>query len=105
MNKRRLIFFAIFGLYHLFVFFFVIFVESRKDLSDLLSLYNQLKLFKYGALLGLILLLIDVVWNFIENKAYKREHETLRLENNTLKAKVYDLQQKPSVKETPASGK
>jgi hypothetical protein len=106
MNQRRRIFFAIFGLYHLLIFFFVIYVESRKDLGDLLSLYNQLKLFKYGALLGVVLFLIDVIWNFIEQRSNKREHETLRLENNTLKAKVYDIQQKPqpSVKETPASG-
>lgn len=106
MKQRRLIFFTIFGLYHIAIFFFVIYVESRKDLSDLLSLHSKLTLFKYGALLGMALFLVDVVWNFIEQGAAKNEHEALRHENNTLKAKVYDLQQKPqpSVKETPASG-
>lgn len=106
MNQRRRIFFAIFGLYHIFIFIFVIYVESRKDLSDLLSLYNSLKLFKYGALLGVVLFAIDVVWHFIEMRTARKEHETLRHENNTLKAKVYDLQQSPKqpVKETPSSG-
>ena len=106
MNQRRRIFFAIFGLYHIFVFIFVIYVESRKDLSDLLSLYNSLKLFKYGALLGVVLFAIDVIWNFIEMRTARKEHETLRHENNTLKAKVYDLQQSPKqpVKETPSPG-
>jgi len=106
MNQRRRIFFAIFGLYQLLIFLFVIYVESRKDLSDLLSLYNQVKLFKYGALLGVVLFLIDVIWHFLETRNANREHETLRHENNTLKAKVYDLQQKTPapVKETPASG-
>ena len=106
MNQRRRIFFAIFGLYHLFIFIFVIYVESRKDLSDLLSLYNSLKLFKYGALLGVVLFAIDVIWNFVELRAARKEHETLRHENNTLKAKVYDLQQSPKqpVKETPSTG-
>jgi cell shape-determining protein MreC len=106
MNQRRRIFFAIFGLYHIFIFIFVIYVESRKDLSDLLSLYNSLKLFKYGALLGVVLFAVDVIWNFIEMRAARKEHETLRHENNTLKAKVYDLQQspKPVVKETPSAG-
>ncbi|MCW5911525.1 MAG: hypothetical protein KIT62_10645 [Cyclobacteriaceae bacterium] len=106
MNQRRLIFFTVFGLYQLFVFFFVIYVESRKDLGDLLSLYNQVKLFKYGALLGLVLLLIDVVWNLLESRNAKREQEALRHENNTLKAKVYDLQQtsKPEPNTTPSAG-
>jgi len=106
MNQRRRIFFAIFGLYHIFIFIFVIYVESRKDLSDLLSLYNSLKLFKYGALLGVVLFAIDVVWHFIEMRTARKEHEILRHENNTLKAKVYDLQQSPKqpVKEAPSSG-
>lgn len=88
------------------VFFFVIYVESRKDLSDLLGLYGQLKLFKYGALLGVVLFAIDIVWYFFELRTAKQEHELLRHENNTLKAKVYDLQQTPpsSVKETPTAG-
>jgi cell shape-determining protein MreC len=106
MNQRRRIFFAIFGLYHLCILFFVIYVESRKDLSDLLNLYSSLKLFKYGALLGLVLFIIDVIWNFVETRSSRKEHETLRHENNTLKAKVYDLQQSPKVptKETPPTG-
>lgn len=106
MNQRRRIFFAIFGLYHLAILIIVIYVESRKDIGDLLSLYGQLKLFKYGAFLGMVLFLIDMIWHFLESRNGKREHETLRHENNTLKAKVYDLQQtpKPPVKETPSAG-
>ncbi|MBN8577465.1 MAG: hypothetical protein J0L66_11020 [Cytophagales bacterium] len=106
MNQRRRIFFAIFGFYHVFILLFVLYVESRKELSDLLSLYGNLKLFKYGALLGIILFVIDVVWNFLENRSVKKEFENLRHENNTLKAKVYDLQQpaKTAVKESPTTG-
>ncbi|MBX2915894.1 MAG: hypothetical protein KF856_11560 [Cyclobacteriaceae bacterium] len=106
MNQRRRIFFAIFGLYHIFIFMFVMYVESRKDLSDLLSLYSSVKLFKYGALLGVVLFIIDVIWHFVELRVTRKEHESLRHENNTLKARVYDLQQstKQPVKETPASG-
>ncbi|HRG08468.1 MAG TPA: hypothetical protein PLJ08_07800, partial [Cyclobacteriaceae bacterium] len=59
-----------------------------------------------GALLGVVLFAIDVVWHFIEMRTARKEHEILRHENNTLKAKVYDLQQSPKqpVKEAPSSG-
>ena len=105
MNQRRRIFFGIFGLYHILIFIFVIYVESRKDLGDLLGLYGQLKLIKYGPLLGVLLIVIDVIWHFVEMRAVRQEHEALRLENNTLKAKVYDLQHtsNPLVKNTPSA--
>ncbi len=94
MNPRRRIFFLIFGLYHLFVLIFVLFIESQKeDLNLLYGLYSKLALLRYGALLGLILFGVDAVWHWIEHRNLKREHEALRLENNTLKAKVYDFQE------------
>jgi len=104
MNQRRRIFFLIFGLYHLLVVFFVIFVESQKeDLNLLYSLYSKLSLLRYGALLGFVLVIVDAIWHWMEMRALRREHEALRLENNTLKAKVYDYQQsgKEPAKETP----
>lgn len=60
---------------------------------------------KYGAILGLVLFAVDLVWNWIETKNADKEQEALRLENNTLKAKVYDFQEaaKPVVTETPPS--
>lgn len=103
MNQRRLIFFAIFGLYHIFIFVFAMYVESRKDLAELLNLYDQVKLFKYGALLGLVLFAIDMIWSIAEGRRTKREYEALRHENNTLKAKVYDLQQTPKTESVQAS--
>lgn len=59
---------------------------------------------KYGAILGVVLFAVDLVWNWIETKNAEKEQEALRLENNTLKAKVYDFQQaaNPVLKETPA---
>jgi ABC-type transport system involved in cytochrome bd biosynthesis fused ATPase/permease subunit len=94
MNKRRRIFFIIFGTYHLFVLVFVIFIEAQKeDLSLLYGLYSKISLMRNGAILGLGLFIIDFVWNWLEKRSERKQHDIMRHENNTLKAKVYDLQQ------------
>lgn len=105
MNQRRRIFFAIFGGYHLIILFFTFYIGSKNiDFGVLAKLYSKISLLKYGAILGVVLFLIDLVWNWIETKNAEKEQEALRLENNTLKAKVYDFQQAatPVVTETPS---
>lgn len=104
MNQRRRIFFGIFGVYHFAILMFVIYIESNKEDFGLLSqLYSKLSLLKYGAVLGIVLFIVDLIWNFLETRNAQKEHDTLRLENNTLKAKVYDFQEsaKPVIKENP----
>ena len=74
--------------------FFILFIEAQKeDLSLLYGLYSKIWMMRYGAMLGLVLFLIDFIWNWVENRNTDREKEVMRHENNTLKAKVYDLQQ------------
>jgi hypothetical protein len=108
MNQRRRIFFIIFGSYHLLILFFVLFIEAQKeDLSLLYGLYSKLWMMRYGAMLGVLLFVIDFIWNWIETRNGDREKDIMRHENNTLKAKVYDLQQPPveSTKESSAGSK
>ncbi len=94
MNKRRLIFFAIFGVYHLGILLFTTYIDAQKqDLGVLTSLYSYLHLFKYGAGLGLVLLLVDIIWSWRINVNSNRKSESLNFEINNLKAKVYDLQE------------
>ena len=94
MTKRRIIFFAIFGTYHLLLLFFTFYMESqRENFKFLGSMLKNFPLFKYGAFLGLILLVIDIIWSWRVNIAQQRENDALILEANTLKAKVYDLQE------------
>ncbi|MFM9838875.1 MAG: hypothetical protein ACKVOQ_11460 [Cyclobacteriaceae bacterium] len=92
MNKRRLIFLSVFGVYHLCAFGLTIFMDSQKnDLSLLYSLFGKITLFKYGALFGLILFGIEAFWTWRDQKNADKEKEAMRHENNVLKAKVYDL--------------
>lgn len=94
MNKRKRIFFGVFGGYHLVILLFVIYIESNKEDFGILSqLYSKISLLKYGAVLGIILFAVDLIWSWIDNRNAQKEHDSLRHENNTLKAKVYDLQQ------------
>lgn len=89
MNKRRLIFLLVFGLYHLAAVIFTIYIDFNS--SILFSLLDKIGLFKWGALFGIVLFGVEVFWSWRDAKDAEREREAMRLENNTLKAKVYDL--------------
>lgn len=94
MNKRRLIFLSVFGVYHLSALALTIVMDTKKnDLSLLYSLFGKITLFKYGAFIGLLLFVAEVVWSWLESKKLEKEKEEMRHENNVLKAKVYDLTQ------------
>jgi hypothetical protein len=93
MNKRRLIFLSVFGVYHLASVMVTIFMEANKDdLSLLYGMFAKISLFKYGTLFGLALFVTEVVWTWRDTKNQEKEKEAMRHENNVLKAKVYDLQ-------------
>jgi len=105
MNKRRIIFFTIFGVYHLIVFIFSSYIDVQKsDLGVLTSLYKYIFLFKYGAFLGIALFLIDFIWTWREIKHVSRESDSLKFEINNLKAKVYDLQEEAKASALPKEG-
>jgi ABC-type transport system involved in cytochrome bd biosynthesis fused ATPase/permease subunit len=94
MNKRRVIFFTIFGVYHLIIFIFTSYIDVQKqDLGVLTRMYGALLLFKYGAILGLLLFVTDFIWSWRFTKSVEKEQEALKFEINNLKAKVYDLQE------------
>lgn len=91
MNRNRYIFYSAFGLYQLIVLIFTVVIDSNSNL--LFSLVPYISWFKYGALIGLVLFMVDFFWMFSTHRTHTRDKEQMRHENNTLKAKVYDLQQ------------
>ncbi len=69
MKKRRIFFLSLFGLYQLSVLVFTIYMESkRNDLDFMFSLIKDIGLFKYGAMFGLLLLVIEFVWSLSDAK-------------------------------------
>ena len=97
MKKNRVIFYLIFGAFHLFLVFFTMYVESnRNDFSFLTKMLKWMSLMKWGAILGLILLIADAVWSFFAIREAEKEKAMLNHEINTLKAKLFDLQEAAS---------
>jgi ABC-type transport system involved in cytochrome bd biosynthesis fused ATPase/permease subunit len=93
MNRNRYIFYSVFGVYQLLVFIFTVAIDS--DTNTLFRIVPYISWFKYGALLGLLLLGADFIWVLHTQRVHRKSQESWRHENNTLKAKVYDLQQAP----------
>ncbi len=60
MNTRRIVFLSLFGVYQLLAFVFTLVVEYKD--GYIYTLLNKVHLFKYGALLGLVLFIIEFFW-------------------------------------------
>ena len=90
MKKNRWIFFSIFALFHLGAFIFTVILDNNTSL--LFKMVSWVPWFKWITLLGVILLGIDVLWAMSLIKEEQKEKAALNQELNTLKAKLYDLQ-------------
>lgn len=94
MKKGRIIFFSIFGGYQFILFLFTLYIRAKhQDPLALIWMLSWTAMFVVGAALGLILLTIDYFWAKRLTKNAHTAEESLRQENNTLKAKLYDLQE------------
>jgi hypothetical protein len=91
MNRNRLIFYGVFGTFHLGAFIFTIILEGNTSL--LFKLVSYVHTFKWITLLGLILLIADVIWSFTTSRTGSKEKSALTHELNTLKAKLFDAQE------------
>jgi hypothetical protein len=91
MNRSRLIFYSVFGLFHLSAFIFTVMLDN--DTSLLFKMVRYVPSFKWLTLFGLLMLVADVVWLFMVHRTSAKEKAALTLELNTLKAKLFDLQE------------
>lgn len=90
MNKNRLIFYVVFAAFHVGAFIFTLFIE---DFSFLTRIYKHIALFKWITLFGIILIAIDVIWAWTVSRDSQKQTDALTHELNTLKAKLFDLQE------------
>ncbi len=104
MAKNRLIFYSIFGAYQLAAFIFTLVIDTE-DTSSLLSLYGYLGWFKYLSFIGVILIVTDFAWSWRYIIRARQEVEEFRHENNTLKAKIYDIQETKQPSSTATGSK
>ncbi|MBS1951466.1 MAG: hypothetical protein OJF59_000542 [Cytophagales bacterium] len=69
MNIRRIIFLTLFSLFQISVFIFTLYVESKKDdFNFLLDMMNKISIFKYGALIGVAFVVVELIWARSESK-------------------------------------
>ena len=100
MKKNRLIFYAIIGGVHLLIFFFTLYMNSKKDdLQFLINLSKIIWLLPWAMFMLLVLFVTNIILHVRDNKRHQRENVQLIQEMNTLKAKLYDFQE--SGKKTP----
>lgn len=94
MKKNRLIFYLVFGALHLFILLFTIYMDSQKEnFQFLLQLQGKIWMLKYCSFFLLIMMVLNVVLHYRDNRRNEKDKEDLRHEVNVLKAKVYDYQQ------------
>jgi hypothetical protein len=99
MKKNRLIFYLVFALFHIGAFIFTVILENNTNL--LFNMVKWVPFFKWVTLFGLILLIADVIWAYMINKEAQKEKAALTHELNTLKAKLFDLQEAARTAGTP----
>jgi hypothetical protein len=94
MKRNRLIFYAIIGGVHLLIFLFTLLMNSKKDdLQFLINLSKIIWLLPWAMFVLLVLFVTNIILHLRDNKRHQRENVQLILELNTLKAKLYDLQE------------
>ena len=97
MHKNRIIFYSIFAAFHVGAFIFTLLIQ---DFEFLMKIFKHISLFKFVTFFGIVLITIDVVWSWIVVRESQKEKAALTHELNTLKAKLFDLQEKAKEVET-----
>lgn len=97
MNRSRLIFFIVFAIFHVCAFLFTATLPSPNDLLKdtgfMFKMLGWIPYFKWLTLFGLLLLVADFVWSYLLQRNALKEKAALTHELNTLKAKLFDLQE------------
>lgn len=99
MKRNRLIFYSVFAVFHICAFIFTAIIDNNTSL--LFKMVQYVPWFKYATLFGLILLVVDFMWALRINKETTKEKDALSHELNTLKAKLFDLQEAAKQPTTP----
>jgi hypothetical protein len=103
MKKNRLIFYSVFGVLHLFIFVFSLYMDGNSEnLSFLLGMQGKIWMLKYCSLVLLIMFITSIILHVRDNARNKRVSDAQIREITDLKAKLYDKGQQPKTP-TPAA--
>jgi len=94
MKKPKSIFYLVYFLFHVMLLVVSIYVNYRsEDFEFLLKLRSNMALMIYVSVAGLILFGINMILASMETKNSKKGKEKLENEINSMKARMYDLQE------------
>jgi len=99
MTKNRIILYIIFAVFHVGAFIFTLLIT---DLNFLMKIFKHIALFKFITFFGIMLLATDFIWAWIVSRDSQKEKAALTHELNTLKAKLFDLQEVAKASEAAA---
>lgn len=91
MKKNRIIFYIIFALFHIGAFIFTAVLGSNS--TFLMKMFSWVPYFKWVTLLGVVFVAVDFIWSWVAVKDNHQEKTALSHEVNTLKAKLFDMQE------------
>lgn len=93
MKRGKTIFLIIYLIFHLILLVGAIVVNVRsEDFEFLFSVRDNMAMTVWYAIIGLVLFIINVITITASTRHYSKKEENLKQEINSLKAKIYDLQ-------------
>jgi hypothetical protein len=94
MKQNRLIFYTVFGVLHLFIFLFSIYMDGQaENFQFLIQMQGKIWLLKYCSFILLILFVTNIILHIRDNRRNTQEKHELNKELTSLKARLYDLQE------------
>lgn len=104
MKKPKSIFYIIYFIFHLGLLLASIYTNYKsEDFEFLLWLRGKMALMVYVSIAGMLLFFIDLLLTNMEARNRKKEKEALEREINSMKAKMFDLQEATKASVTVAS--
>lgn len=95
MKKLRLTIYILFFTFNISLFLFSLYIETFDNIFELGALIlPRIPYMKYGALIGVILVIVDYVVDKAEKRTLEKEIEVIQNELNATKAKMFDMQSK-----------
>lgn len=82
----------LFIIYLLFIGISLIFIFFTDAIFDQIGIQKTLNFLKYWAIFGLILFFLEILISNFALKRRRKEIDKLQKENNSLKAKIYDME-------------
>jgi hypothetical protein len=77
--------------------------SQKNNVAFLFDMQGKIWMLKYCSFILLILMAMNVILHFRDNIRHRKERDELTQELNTLKAKMYDIQEKEKKVITPPS--